>query len=100
MKGDYLNKTDLGCYSWDEGWESCKYPDVHYCYEWNSIYLMPTEGNWVYWDNVPGYRINDFGSWKEIWGDSLDLGEHEWDDGNTLDGDGWSRDCKVETGYT
>ena len=38
-------------------------------------------------------------SCTEICGDGLNLGQHECDDGNTEDGDGCSKDCKLETGF-
>lgn len=33
-------------------------------------------------------------------GDGLDFGKYQCDDGNTIDGDGCSSLCAIETGYT
>ena len=35
----------------------------------------------------------------EICGDGLNMGHHECDDGNNIDGDGCSSTCKIEQGY-
>ena len=38
-------------------------------------------------------------SCREICGDGFNMGENECDDGNLLDGDGCSKDCKIEEGF-
>ena len=39
--------------------------------------------------------------WNDIWGDGIvvDNAVENCDDGNTINGDGWSSQCKVEKGY-
>jgi len=60
---------------------------------------MVTPGTCTYCNDVTGYRISVFGVWEEICGDGLNFGETEWDDANSLDGDGWSSIWKLETGF-
>ena len=60
---------------------------------------MLTPGAWTHWNDITGFAIDIFGIWGEIWGDGVNLGGTEWDDANSLSGDGWSSDCKIETGF-
>jgi len=99
QSGFYLDTTTLLCHSWDSGCKSCEYPDIHTCLEWDSIHKMLTPGSCTHWESVTGFEINLFGVWSEVWGDGLNFGGTEWDDGNNQDGDGWSSLCEVETGY-
>ena len=101
IRGFYLNYTDLLWYEWDTGWISWDYPNNHYWNQCNQyIYKMMSPGTCTYCNDITGYSINDFGIWSEICGDGLNLGQYECDDGNLLNGDGWSNTCKIETGYT
>ena len=100
IQGNYLNLADLNCYPCDSGWISWQYPNNHNCLQWKSIYIMTTPGQCTFWNDVTGYRINEFGVCQEIWGDGLDFGEFQCDDGNLINGDGWSNTCRVENGYT
>ena len=41
--------------------------------------------------------------WIDKWGDEvlqLNPQINQWEDGNNVDGDGWSSDCIIEGGYT
>ena len=38
-------------------------------------------------------------TWLETWGKGYNLGFLECDDGNTVNGDGWSSSCKVEINW-
>lgn len=40
------------------------------------------------------------GDCVEICGDGLDYGMNECEDGNLVDGDGCSSECKIESGWT
>jgi len=60
---------------------------------------MLVDGECTHWDSIPGYQINSFGVWVETWGDGVNNGEYEWDDGNSEDGDGCSSSWKVEPGF-
>ena len=100
MRGNYLNHSDVLCYPWDTGWVSWDYPNNHFWLQWNSIYLINSSQKWVYWNDVVGYKINDFGVCQEICGDGINLGKFECDDGNLENGDGWSNTCLIESGYT
>lgn len=95
----YLNSTDLECYNWDEGCLSWEFPNHTHCLKWNSLHLMLEEGTCTHWNEIEGFEINSFGVCQEIWGDKLNKGEYEWDDGNNEDGDGWSSTCLIEPGY-
>ena len=37
--------------------------------------------------------------WSSIWGDGYRVGSEQWDDGNLVNGDGWSSNCKNEIYY-
>jgi cysteine-rich repeat protein len=39
--------------------------------------------------------------WQEIWGDGVKytINLQEWDDGNSISGDGWDNNCLVENGW-
>ena len=58
--------------------------------------LATQQVSYVIISSSPSYEV---GSW---WGDgalNLVLSE-QWDDGNTISGDGWSSSCIIEAGYT
>ena len=40
-------------------------------------------------------------TWTEVWGDGKRFNSIStyWDDGNTINGDGWSSTCSIETGF-
>ena len=97
LQGEYYN--DISCKSWGEGCKSCDYPNYNYCNKCSSIHLMLTPGECTPCLSVPGYIINEFGVWVEQWGDGINLGHYECDDGNLKNGDGWSNKCMIETGY-
>ena len=48
-----------------------------------------------------GGSISTADSWKEIWGDGIKLNTDKtyWDDGNTINYDGWSSSCLIEDKY-
>lgn len=50
-------------------------------------------------DMNTGYYALPDGTCKEICGDGIDLGQVECDDGNLINGDGCSTDCKIEYGF-
>ena len=62
---------------------------------------MGSKDVWVKWTG--GFYQNDVfnpSSWISKWGDGLRIGFEKWDDGNTIDGDGWKGDCSlIETDY-
>jgi len=99
LSQQYLNTTDIKCYDWEPGCNSCKYPWVSNCQQWDSAYKMVTDGTWTYWDSILGYELNNLGECVESCGDGLNFGEYEWDDGNLLNGDGCSSNCEVEQGF-
>ena len=91
----------------NEKCNSCKGPDI--CLSCNSEYILEeltknkelmckkceeTEGLSTYTNNKS--RVKEC---KEICGDGINLGEYECDDGNLVNGDGCSNECKVESGY-
>ena len=43
------------------------------------------------------YQNSDKSAWITRWGDGFLAGSEIWDDGNTVNGDGWSSTCTVET---
>jgi len=67
--------------------------------EWDSVHKILTPGSCTHWDDILGYEINKFGVWSEVWGDGLNFGTDEWDDGNSQDGDGCSSEWEIETGF-
>ena len=99
MEAYYLNTTDLEWYQWDEGCLSWEFPGSNHCVEWGSAYKMLVDGECTHWDSIAGYQINSFGVWVETWGDGVNNGEYEWDDGNSEDGDGCSSLWEVEYGF-
>ena len=53
-----------------------------------AIYFCPR-----WWGSSP-YNIQIV---ESVWGDAFKTETEEWDDGNTVDGDGWSSKCAIET---
>ena len=98
IRGYYLNTIDLNWYQWITGWNVC--PNSTYWNQWSPIYKMQTSGSCTYWNLITGFKINEFGIWKEVWGDGLNLGDYQCDDGNLINGDGWSSTWYIENGYT
>ncbi len=50
--------------------------------------------------SLPGFELSMEGECEEVCGDGVRVGNaHECDDGNTVDGDGCSSSCEIETGY-
>ena len=43
-----------------------------------------------------GSNPSSLTTWKEICGDGIKVGSEQWDDGNTVNGDGWSSTWKIE----
>jgi len=95
----YLNTTDLTCHSWNSGCLKCEFPNVGIWNECDQAHRMVTPGSCTKWNDITGYKLNSFGVWEEIWGDGLNFGQHQWDDNNTYNGDGWSNTWEIETGY-
>ena len=100
MPAYYLNTTDLEWYNCDTGCLEWEFPNNNVWLKWDYIYKMITPGTCTHWDSVPGFQINDFGVWVEDWGDGINYGEYECDDGNLDDGDGCSSSWKIEQGYS
>ena len=97
--GQYLNHTNLLCYSWDKGCNIWDYPNNTHWLSCNSEYLELTQGTCTHCNNISGYTINEYSEWVEKCGDGLNLGQHECDDGNSNNGDGWSSSWQIEKGY-
>ena len=36
---------------------------------------------------------------ESVWGDAIKTGTEGWDDGNIVDGDGWSKKCAIEANW-
>ena len=62
---------------------------------WDSNWRVEFEYAWT------GGSISTADSWKEIWGDGIKLNTNKtyWDDGNTINYDGWSSSCLIEDKY-
>ena len=121
--GNAINKDgwDSSCnvetgYYWTGGTPSTK----DSCFEiwgdgirFNSINMYWDDGNIISgdgWNNIWGIESGWFwfgGSttrsdiWTEIWGDGIRINSYNnyWDDGNHINGDGWSMACGVELGW-
>lgn len=72
-------------------WKTCPYERI--LVNGNSCKLCEEISSYNYYDA-------NTNTCKEQWGKGLNLGGLEWDDGNTLGGDGWSSDCMIEYGFT
>ena len=81
-----------------------------YCDDGNNNDNDGWSQNWqteTYYECIGGNLVKaDF--WRDMWGDgmkfsnittSTGLSTIEWDDGNLVNGDGWSDNCEVETDY-
>ena len=120
---DGNNKNDDG---WSSTWKiehgySCLKPDPSLPSKWNIVwgdgYRIKTEawddGNIIDGDGCSSIWTVEqdytcfYGSsktkdtWKIVWGDKMSYSKDPsvWDDGNIIPGDGWSSNCKIETGY-
>ena len=63
---------------------------------WNSSWTIEVGWNWS------GGTPTTKDTWTEVWGDGKRFNSilSYWDDGNTLNGDGCSSTCTIETGFT
>ena len=64
--------------------------------DWSSSWTI--ESGWL----CSGGTSTTVDIWSEIWGDGkrFNTNSSYWDDGNLINGDGWSSQCKVEWQYT
>ena len=90
-------KCDDGNLNNGDGWSSTWTVENGYKCSGGSLTLPDV------WSLCPkGYYTDtsDTTRWITKWGDGFMIGKEKWDDGNAVDGDGWSADwLKVEDGY-
>ena len=100
--GAYYNTTNYGCEGCGSTWATCSGPLSN---QWTSCALpsfLQSDGTCATWNSLnPGLRYDDQKqSCVEIWGKGYNLGLLECDDGNLLNGDGCSSQCKIETDWS
>ena len=96
----------VGSEKWDDGntssGDGCKndWLGVESGYVWSGG-TSTSKDIWTKWG--VGYYQNDSTNptkWVTLCGDGIAMGNEEWDDGNSISGDGWSSDClTIESGY-
>eukprot|EP00826_Nyctotherus_ovalis_P051747 TRINITY_DN6483_c0_g1_i1.p2 TRINITY_DN6483_c0_g1~~TRINITY_DN6483_c0_g1_i1.p2 ORF type:complete len:394 (-),score=112.85 TRINITY_DN6483_c0_g1_i1:889-2070(-) len=106
---------DVECLECHEACSQCRGGNITDCLECNKGYLTypgkSKEGTVVckkceevsvgYYTDINGVCQGNFLlSSVEVCGDGINLGLNECDDGNKLNGDGCSSECKVEEGFT
>lgn len=102
-EGMYAHTDEgIACLPCDAACKTCKGPSNANCTACSEGHttMGVGEGDTVTCRTCPtGYRLQEHGKCREVCGDGLNLGEHECDDGNSLNGDGCSSECKVESGF-
>lgn len=98
----------IQCLACDSTCATCNGEGPYKCTQCKSGYSMTVEDGLTRCSKCPsGYTTKPNGDCQgessckliEICGDGKNLGMNECDDGNNVDGDGCSSDCKVEHGY-
>ena len=88
--------------------KSCSGPTLNDCTSCNSDLILQSinskQSHCITCEDILGFKtklnsITNKKSCTEICGDGLNMGEHECDDGNDVDGDGCSKECKIEEGF-
>ena len=88
--------------------KSCSGPTSNNCTSCNSDLILQSinsqQSHCITCEYILGFKtkinyITNTKSCTEICGDGLNMGEHECDDGNDVDGDGCSKECKIEEGF-
>ena len=98
--GDGLKAGSEGCDDGNtndkDGWSSSWTVENGYKCSGGSLY---SSDSWSKWDT--GYYTNYSDTTQCItkWGDGFRKGSEKWDDGNLIDGDGWTSQWIVEDGY-
>ena len=97
----YYNSTTYDCKDWNtlcgewdgestKNWLTCPYSR-----------FLASDHSCKLWDEIdPGLKFEPLmNTCLERWGKGFNLGFLEWDDGNLINGDGWSSSCKVDLNF-
>jgi len=93
-------------YQWEKcslGWEEC-FGDLYTnCLSCSAGKVLdPSTNSCKFCQDIQnGLMYNPILSiWEENWGKGFNLGNLEWDDGNTIKGDGCDSNCNIEADWT
>ncbi|KRX07463.1 Insulin-like growth factor binding protein, N-terminal [Pseudocohnilembus persalinus] len=99
--GYYGNTSNNQCDACDISCKNCNGSSDTDCTECSSPYFLVESQNKCYLTCPSGYQTNSSQKCEEICGDGLRIDLlTECDDGNTNDGDGCNKDCKIEKNWT
>ena len=96
MRAGFEIWDDGNTYSGD-GWSNT-WASIEDGFIWSGGSLT-SKDIWIKWSSGY-YQNNSKNQWVWKWGDGLRVSSEYWDDGTTINGDGWRSDCLlVETDY-
>ena len=97
----YYNETLRKWKDCDSGWKEWFGELPNNCLSCSSQMFLLDDNSWKQWSviNQGLYYEPLSNSCLERWGKGFNLGALEWDDGNTINGDGWDQNWKIETDF-